>query len=43
MIVRALVRFGPVPVVGPLWFAFGVIDLVCALIRTDRRGRTDVG
>ena len=42
VVVRALVRFGPVPVVGPVWFAFGLIDLTCALIRTDRRTLTDL-
>lgn len=42
LVVRALVRFGPVPIVGPVWFAFGIVDLTCAALRRDRRTLTDL-
>ena len=40
--VRAAVRYGPIPVVGPVWLAFGLVDLGCATIRSDNRTVVDV-
>lgn len=40
--VRALVRYGPIPIVGPGWLAFGLVDLVVGLARSDGRTAVDL-
>ena len=39
---RGLVRYGPIPVVGLIWLALGVVDLVVGLIRSDGRTFVDL-
>lgn len=40
--VRAGVRYGPIPVIGPIWLAFGLVDLAVATVRADNRTAVDL-
>jgi uncharacterized RDD family membrane protein YckC len=40
--VRGLVRYGPIPLVGLIWLALGVVDLIVGAIRADGRTLVDL-
>jgi len=42
LIVRAVVRFLPIGLVGPLWLAYWLVDLAVGLVRRDRLTATDL-
>ena len=40
--VRAVVRYGPIPLIGLIWLGLGVVDLIVGAIRTDGRTLIDL-
>ena len=42
LLIRALLRYLPLLIIGLPWMAFGLLDLLVALLRADRRTLTDL-
>ncbi len=42
LLIRAMIRYLPLLIIGLPWVAFGLLDLLVALLRADRRTLTDL-